>query len=172
MTALGERFRFAEPEPLSDEILEQRAQIDLISRGLYGRMHDLAPEAPKRHWYSVDGVWRTGPKAFYVPDDEEARMAAWLQTTHWRRGYGPSGKAAYSSEVEVSLLSANMAAKGSFFEPKGRGIERVSAVAGRLVVRNGWLFNLNLNAISYESATNVLTDISETLDLIEEVTVK
>ncbi|MDB5184275.1 MAG: hypothetical protein JWN38_83 [Candidatus Saccharibacteria bacterium] len=169
MPALGETLRFIEPEPWSEEVLAQHAEIDIATQGLYLRMHELAPEPRDRHWYSTNGVMRSGPKVEYALDDNpNTLMDAWLITTNWRKGYGPSGKRAEADELEVQLATQSKVMSETSRVSKGRKQYRASAGAGKLTVwgnANAFL-SVKLKTIPFESATNILTDIGDTLDLI------
>lgn len=168
MPALGDELRFAERPPLTDEVLAQHSAIDASLQHLSVRMLELAPNPKQRRWYHTDGVTSIGKKALYIPEDNPTvRMAAWLETVHWRRGAGLNPNKEHTS-VEVNLMTQARAIRGSLAGKEARPIRRASASAGKLAIYLTSLSLLNCKDIDYESATNILTDIADTLTVIEE----
>ena len=162
MPLLGESLRYFEPEHSNSEAVGQHILIDSVMRVLYRQMNALAPLS--RHRNLPFRTPRQSNKAFYKPygPDHEAEMSTWLEVSRDKeRGHEP-----------IVRLYTQLYPGPNFLDYIGHGpVERASAFAGKLIVQDagrqldGWEFK----QMRFESATNILTDIGETLDFIAQV---
>lgn len=162
MPAIGEFWRFVDISP-TEEQQKQHAAIDHVSKIICQTMFSLAPTAKKRRWYSSYGITSEGEKISYAADDDpKNEMTVWLKTTN----YGKSTSYNDLPHIEVTLMSQVKAISGAFYGRRGTANRRVTAKSDTLNILEGPMFSVNLKAIPFEDAVNILTDIGDTLELI------